>query len=461
VRSNQTLTPQSLVPRIRRVASLASEKAQQLERRWKISDGAPVFTVQGKYTTRSWTQWTQGFQYGIALLGFDLTGDRALLEPARRRVVEDMAGHLTQTGVHDHGFNNLSTYGQLRRLMLEGRIEPNKWELDFYELALKVSGAVQAARWTPLPNGFGYIYSFHGRHSLFIDTMRTLRICAVAHRLGQALSEEQDQKVNLLNRLLVHARTSAAYNLYYGEGRDRYDLGQFAGRTAQEAIFNPASGVFRCPSTQQGYSPFTTWTRGLAWAMLGFAEQLEFIGSLADSEFGVEGVGDKREARGMLERAARATCDFYIGQASAIDGVCYWDTGAPDLGCLGDWRSKPAQPYNDHEPVDASASAIAAQGLLRLGHALGDEGRSYTEAGLTVLETLLDVPYLSTGAGHEGLLLHSIYHRPKGWDFVPPGAKIPCGESSLWGDYHLLEACLLVARMAEGRYYTFYGCASR
>ena len=62
-------------------------------------------------------------------------------------------------------------------------------------------------------------------------------------------------------------KTSAQYNIYYGEGRDHYDVPELRGRTAHEAIFNPASGAFRCPSSQQGYSPFTTWTRGLAWAM--------------------------------------------------------------------------------------------------------------------------------------------------------------------------------------------------
>jgi unsaturated chondroitin disaccharide hydrolase len=456
VKVNETLTPQSLMPAIRRAAALAGEKAQRLERRWKPSDGAPVFTAAGRYTARSWTQWTQGFQYGIALLGFDLTGDRALLDLARRHVAAEMAEHLTHTGVHDHGFNNISTYGQLRRLMLEGRMETNDWELRFYELALKVSGAVQAARWTSLPDGLGYIHSFHGSHSLFIDTMRTLRICAVAHLLGHALAGEQDRRISLLSRLLVHAQTTAQYNIYYGEGRDHYDLPELRGRTAHEAIFNPASGAFRCPSSQQGYSPFTTWTRGLAWAMLGFAEQLEFIQSLPEDEFGVEGIPEKAAACAMLERAARATCDFYLEQASALDGICYWDTGAPRLDGLGDWRSRPAEPYNEYEPVDASASAIAAQGLLRLGHALGAAGRGYAQAGLTIVERLLEEPYLSISAEHDGLLLHSIYHRPNGWDFIPHGAKIPCGESSMWGDYHLLEVLLLAARMAEGRYYTFF-----
>jgi hypothetical protein len=158
----------------------------------------------------------------------------------------------------------------------------------------------------------------------------------------------------------------------------------------------------------------------------------------------------------MLERAARATCDFYMRQASARDGICYWDTGAPDLPRLGDWQAQPADPFNDYEPVDSSASAIAAQGLMRLGHALGDEGLHYTRAGLTVLRRLLEELYLSTDPHHEGILLHSVYHRPNGWDAIPVGRRIPCGESSMWGDYHLLEAMLLATRMAEGSYCTFF-----
>ena len=456
MRSNEALRPQDLVADIKRAAALAAAKTLRLDRRWSAADGAPVFTVAGKYTARSWTQWTQGFQYGNALLCFDLSGDPELLAVAKRHVGADMAEHLTHTGVHDHGFNNISTYGQLRRLMMEGRIEANEWELRFYELALKVSGAVQAARWTSLSDGLGYIHSFNGSHSLFIDTMRTLRICGIAHRLGHALVGEQDTRVSLLDRVLAHAKVSAQFNIYYGEGRDSYDIPALRGRTVHEAIFNPASGAFRCPSSQQGYSPFTTWTRGLAWAMLGFAEQLEFVQSLAESEFNSNSICSRREACAMLERAARATCDFYLGQASALDGICYWDTGAPELDRLRDWRSRAAEPVNDFEPVDSSASAIAAQGLIRLGRALGEPGRIYTQAGLTVLHRLLQEPYLSTDPQHEGILLHSIYHRPNGWDHVPPSAKIPHGESSMWGDYHLLEAALLVARLADARYYTFF-----
>ena len=66
-----------------------------------------------KIYTRGWTEWTQGFQFGSALLQFDATGDKEFLEIGRRNTVEKMAPHLTHKGVHDHGFNNISTYGNL------------------------------------------------------------------------------------------------------------------------------------------------------------------------------------------------------------------------------------------------------------------------------------------------------------------------------------------------------------
>ena len=435
---------------------LAAKKTMRLEKRWNPSDGAPVFTVAGRYTARNWTQWTQGFQYGCGVLSYELTNDEELLSAARRHTVAHMAEHITHAGVHDHGFNNISTYGNLRRLMLAGRIPSNEWELRFYELALKSSGAVQAARWTDLGNGEGYIHSFNGAHSLFIDTVRTVRICGLAHLLGHRLLGEQDRRVNLLSRAMTHAATSAKYNIYYGERRDSYDTPELRGRTVHEAIFNVLSGAFRCPSSQQGFSAFTTWTRGLAWAMLGYAEELEFIQSLEPREFERDGLPAKADVVAMLQRAAIATCDFYMEQGSASDGVAYWDTGAPELHRLGDWKASPADPYNDFEPVDASASAIAAQGLIRLGHALGTEGVRYTQAGLTVAEALLRTPYLSEDPDHEGLLLQSVYHRPNGWDHIPAGRKVPCDESSMWGDYHFLELLLLITRMAEGGYYTFF-----
>jgi unsaturated chondroitin disaccharide hydrolase len=434
------LTAASLEKKVAILFESSARKIKSLAHSWRPENGAPVFTIDGKYTSRGWTEWTQGFQFGAEILQFDATGEKEFLQAGRAHTIAHMASHVSHTGVHDHGFNNVSTYGNLLRLMNEGRIAEDSGERNFYELALKISGAVQAARWSNIATGGGYIYSFNGPHSLFVDTIRSLRALALSHQLGHALMGENDKRYSLLDRLLEHAQSTARYSVYYGEGRDYYDV---RGRTAHESIFNVNDGNYRCPNSQQGYSPFSTWTRGLAWAMCGFAEQLEFLAAFGHSE--VEPV---------LRKAAQATCDFYIAN-TPTDGIPYWDTGAPQLHRLGDWASHPADPFNPFEPVDSSAAAIAAQGLLRLGKYLGNP--QYTQAGLTVCDTLFAEPYLSTGAAHQGLLLHAVYHRPNAWDRAPTADGVPRGEACMWGDYHARELALYLMREIQAKpYLTFW-----
>jgi hypothetical protein len=284
----------------------------------------------------------------------------------------------------------------------------------------------------------------------------------------------------LFRRLIEHSANTARYNLYYGTGRDAFDV---RGRVAHESLFNVTNGSYRCPSSQQGWSAFGTWTRGLAWAILGFAEQLEFLNVIRRNEFPDVGGGllngcraaqirpgsSRRTAEhhpraafeAILLEAATATAEHYLTIA-CTDGIPMWDDSASGLCELGDYRNKDADPFNEWEPVDSSAAVIAAQGLIRLGNYLdsrshGQRGTRFRQSGLTIADTVMDEPYLSTRSQHQGLILHSVYHRPNGWDFVPPGRKIPCGESSMWGDYHARELALLLLREAKSQTYpTFF-----
>ncbi|WFB34519.1 glycosyl hydrolase [Kiritimatiellota bacterium B12222] len=445
------MTPQDLLPKLDAFWQISGEKITTLQKEYDHAKGSPVFTIQGKYTTRGWTEWTQGFEFGSEILQFDATGDSSFLEAGKANTVKYMAPHVSHFGVHDHGFNNVSTYGNLLRLMNEGKIPENEWERNFYELALKLSGASQARRWTQIANGEGYIYSFNGPQSLFADTIRSLRSLAVGYQLGHPLMEEGDKAISLLDRLVQHARTTANYTLFYGEGRDAFDI---RGRTAHESIFNLNDGNYRCPNSQQGFSPFTTWTRGLAWCITGYAEELEFLATLSDDELAP--YGGRAEIEGFMKKAALATCDFYMAHTSK-DGIPYWDTGAPNLHKLGDYTQVNADPYNDYEPVDSSAAAIACQGLMRLGRYLGADGQKYFDFGLKAFNTLLQEPYLSNDPSHHGLILHSNYHLPNGWDYIPEGSKIANGESCMWGDYHMREAALYVQRLAKNEsYLKFY-----
>lgn len=436
---------------------ISGNKIRDIHKNFDTSLGAPVFTQKGKYTARGWTEWTEGFLYGSAILQYDATGEERYLSIGREAVLRKMPSHISHTGVHDHGFNNISTYGNLLRLMKEGKIGYDEWEKGYYELALKISGAVQAGRWTEIRGG-GFIYSFNGPHSLFVDTIRSVRIVVLSHLLGHELHGENDMKINLFKRGMLHALSTARYSIYYGEDRDRYDV---RGRTAHESIFNINDGSYRCPGTQQGYSGFSTWTRGLAWAILGFAEELELIEIIPDSEF--EFAGGRQTVEDIIAKAATATSDFFIDNTPA-DGIPYWDTGAPGLHYLQDYLSRPSDPFNNIEPVDSSAASIACQGLLRLGRYFDKAGRQeeakkYIQAGLSVVRTLLSEKYLSTDPRHQGLILHSVYHYPNSWDYQPEGSRIPYGESSMWGDYHAREFAIYLQKMINKEpYYTFFNC---
>ena len=80
MRINHRLTARKLLPQVERLFELSAQKILSLEKTWDPSKGTPVFTVKGKYTSRGWTEWTQGFQFGSALLQFDATGEERFLE---------------------------------------------------------------------------------------------------------------------------------------------------------------------------------------------------------------------------------------------------------------------------------------------------------------------------------------------------------------------------------------------
>ncbi len=453
---NSKLKVEDLSAILKRVWELSESKLDAIQISRRSNDSVPVVTVDGRYQGQEWTNWTQGFQFGSAILHFDATDDRSFLDTSLEQVRRHMPLHLTHFGVHDHGFNIQSTYGNLLRLYREGRISQDKWLEEYLSVCLKTSASVQARRWTSLSKG-GYIYSFNGPHSLFVDTLRTIRILEIGHMLGHKVKGENDTSFNLLTRAIQHGITTARYSVYYGKGRDTYDE---RGRTAHESVFNLNDGCYRTPSTQQGFSGYSTWTRGLAWAILGFAEQLEFLDALTDESEELSALGGREKVKEIFKEAAMATCDYYLTH-TPIDGIPYWDTHAPGLSLLGNWREKRADPFNDYEPVDSSAAVISAQGLLRMGKFLepidNKAARRYWQAGLTVTNSILQEPYLSIDENHQGLVLHSIYHRPRGWDRIPAGSNIPHSESSMWGDYHARELALYLQRVLnDGEYLTFF-----
>ena len=116
------------------------------------------------------------------------------------------------------------------------------------------------------------------------------------------------------------------------------------GASPTSRIFNVNNGSYRCPSTQQGYSPFTTWTRGLAWVLLRLRRAARVPRHAARPR--IRARGGRAAVLGPFLRVARATADYYMAQ-TPTDGVPYWDTGAPGLARLGGYLERPADPFNE------------------------------------------------------------------------------------------------------------------
>ena len=74
---DKNITSNDLKSKLDRFWQLSGEKVKLIEKEYDHSKGSPVFTVNGKYSTRGWTEWTQGFEYGSAILQFDASGEES------------------------------------------------------------------------------------------------------------------------------------------------------------------------------------------------------------------------------------------------------------------------------------------------------------------------------------------------------------------------------------------------
>ena len=399
-----------------------------------------------------WTEWTQGFQFGSA---------RAAVRRHRRRrpssnsggtrTVERMAPHLTHVGVHDHGFNNVSTYGNLWRLAREGRFEASPWEARLLR-----AGAEGERRGAGPPLDAPARRRLH----LLVQRRRTRSSSTPSARCARSPSGTCWATTSWRNRTGASAcssgwcstpRPTARYSVFYGEGRDRYDL---RGRTAHEFLFNVDNGSVRGPSSQQGYSPVQHVD---ARPRVGDARVRRGAGVHRDAAGrGTRALRRTRRRRGDDARRRRAPPATATSRTRA-PMACR--TGTPARQGWHDWRlarssGRPVQRRRtgrqlgggDRRAGPAAASAAAGRprrdrrrrratsrpACARARHALRRDG-----------------PYLSTDPGHQGLLLHSVYHWPNGWDHVPAGLAFRAASRACGATTTLREARAL--REAAGR----------
>lgn len=321
-----------------------------------------------KVPTRSWVS---GFFPASMWLNYNASGLLPWKAQGERRL-EALEVEKTRTTTHDLGF----MIGLPFSLAYDITGEPGYAEVIVTaagSLASRFSSVVRATRsWS------------HGswddgtNFSVIIDNMMNMELLLRAATLPGGNPAWREMA-------LVHARTTIREHI-------RED-----GGTYHVVVFNGETGEVDSKATAQGYDADSTWSRGQAWAVHGFAIMLEYTGE-----------ADMREA-------AVRVAGYFIDNLPE-NGIAPWDFDAP----------------GDVVPTDTSASAVAASGLLRLAAVLGAEdpfGQTCRETALRIITSLSKRPHLAVGADYGALLTGG------------SRASGQYNQSLIYGDYYLLEAC--------------------
>ena len=265
--------------------------------------------------------WTTGFWPGALWQAADLTGGGGLF---RRWAVSRTLRHLgrEKVQIHDLGF----MYGHSSGAAYERLCQPRRTSATACRRLRR--SMVRAA------DTLVYLASTN-------DAVGMIPTYGPATRCGECASRAEAQTLvdSMMNVGLLVSVSELTGNPRYREVAARHAaqvtrlLVREDGSTIAALRARRSDGAILWRGTRQGHSDSSTWARGQAWAVYGFAET-------------AAGLGD-RELLRVAERTAG-----YVASRLPEGGVPPWDYDAPPGG-----------------PIDTSAGVITAAGLFRLDDA--------------------------------------------------------------------------------------------
>lgn len=175
------------------------------------------------------------------------------------------------------------------------------------------------------------------------------------------------------------------------------------GSTFQLANFDPSTGALLSQETFAGYSDSSTWARGQAWALYGFVQAYQTSDDPA------------------FLTTAEEVASYFVDHSPA-NGIPPWDFDAPGT-----------------QPVDTSAAAIAADGLVMLS----------TVAGTSALKA----EYLLDAENILGSLSSSYLGPAFGESVLFDGFPGNGGTNTalIYGDYYFTEALARLQDVLDGK----------
>lgn len=348
----------------------------------------PHITSEKRYNWGENKDWIEGFYTGMVWLSYEYSQDPFFKQAAMEHVDSFRERLEVKRSIDHHDIGFLYLPSALASWIVTGDEEGRKLTLraaDHLMTRWRTSGQYIQA-WGPAgdeKNG--------GR--IIIDCMMNIPL------LYWAAEQTGDERYKQV--ALIHADKSRRY-LMRGDDSSYHTF-----------YFDQATGAPLGGGTHQGYHDGSTWTRGQAWAIYGFALSYRYT-------------GDERYLE-SARRAARYFLDHLKG-----DLVAYWDFDAP---------------IEADTPRDSSASAIAVCGMLEIVSHLEEsdpERRILADAAQAVMQALVERCATIGDSEAEGLLRHGSYH--------VRGHMGP-DDYMIWGDYYYLEALLRLERGIPGYWY--------
>ena len=345
---------------------------QLLKKDQVVNQKLPEYTVDGEWTYREKVNWLSGFLGGELWNLYEITGDKKFKEKALEHA-DRLIPFADIDYTHDMGFIFYPTCVRAYNLTNKAK----------YRKAAQQAAEMLAKRFNKqgeFIRAWGKLGSDKKAGWMIIDTMMNIELLFWA--------AEVMQKPEYYDIAYKHALTTMDQAV-------RED-----GSSYHVIEFNPQNGKVMKKRTHQGYSDESTWARGQAWGIYGFAKAYQ------------------RTKDVRFLNTAEKMADYFINSLPK-DYVPYWDLDLSGKDVLR----------------DASAGAVAASGLFILAdnEKLKRKEQKYNKIAEKITQSLVD-NYLFTESNRnkeEGLLLHTIYNYHKDWGI---------DESFPAGDYYFTEA---------------------
>lgn len=337
-------------------------------------------------TDTAWTcrkatpdEWCSGFWPGVLWMDYAASGDEKVKQEAEKYTAS--LEYLSRQPIYDHdlGFLISCSYGKGEDVTANPE----------YKQIMLASADTLATLFNPT---VGTMLSWprnvemFGGHNTIMDNMINLELLFWAARNGS--------HKELYDIAVKHAETTMKNHF-------RPD-----GTCYHVAVYDPNDGTFIKGMTHQGYSDYSTWARGQAWAIYGYTVVYR----------------ETKDPR-FLDFACKVT-DVYLDRLPE-DRIPYWDFDDPNI---------------PRAPRDASAAGVVASALLELQEYCDvNHKEKYRQEAENMLASLTGDNYRSD-MSKDSFLDHSTGNLP---------AHSEIDASIIYADYYYLEALTRLKNLRE------------